>query len=63
MGKHCDRMIHVTACMSIIFAILGGITYLILREMREEILINLDEYSELKTEWDINPFIDVTLVP
>ncbi len=63
MGKHCDRMIHVTACLSILFAILGGTSYLILRGMREQVLINLDEYSEIKTEWDTIPFIDVTLMP
>ena len=63
MGKHCNKMISCSACLGMIFAFLGGISYLILRGMREAILLDLDEYSEIKTEWETRPFTELTMVP
>ena len=59
MGKHCDRCVHVTACLSVFWGVLSGIIYLVLAAMREQILINLGEYNELKREWDTKPFVEM----
>ena len=63
MVKHCDKMVHVTACLGVFFAILSGIFYLVLEGMRSQILINLGEYMELKREWDTVPFTSVITIP
>ena len=63
MGKKCDRMRHVTACIGVFFAIIAGSFYLVLRGMRSNVLLNLAEYRELHREWDTMPFNSMLTVP
>ena len=62
MGKHCDRSVHVTACIATLFSILASVAYIVITEMRKKSLLNLDEYSELVHEWDTSPFVAIVIV-
>ena len=62
MGKHCDRCVHVTACIATLFAILSSVAFIVLAGMREETLLNLDEYHEIVHEWDAIPYVSVAIV-
>lgn len=56
-------MMHVTACLALFFSVLAGGFYLLLRGMRANAQLNLDEFSELKREWDTMPFVSVSVIP
>ena len=56
-------MVHVTACIAVLLAILSGTFYLVLEGMRSQILLDLNEYSEVRREWDTVPFVSVVTVP
>ena len=45
-------MVHVTACLSVLMATLAGIFYLVLDEMRDNLLLDLTEFNEVRREWD-----------
>ena len=62
MGKHCNRTVHISACLAILFACFSGISYLVMRSMRNKVLLDLDEYFEIKRDWETNPFTAVTIV-
>ena len=63
MGKGCNKMVHVSACVSVFFALVSGALYLILRGMRSNVLLNLAEYRQLKREWETVPFVEVVVSP
>ena len=62
MGKSCNKIVHVTACISVFFALASGALYLILRGMRSNVLLNLAEYHELKREWESVPFVSLLTI-
>ena len=61
MGKHCDRFVHVTACLSTLFAAFSSIAYFVIQGMRDKVLINLEEYREVFHDWETVPFTSVAL--
>ena len=61
MGKHCDRMVHVTACMATFFAALSCIAYFVIQGMRDKILLNLEEYREVRHDWETVPYTEVAI--
>lgn len=62
MGKHCDRSVHVTACIATLFAALSSVSFIVISGMRKETLLNLDEYNEIVHEWDTVPYTSVAIV-
>ena len=62
MGKHCDRCVHVTGCIGTLFAVLASVSFIVIQSMRQQTLLNLDEYNEIVHEWDTRPFTEVAIV-
>ena len=61
MGKHCDRMVHVTACLATLLAGMSCVAYFVIQGMREKILLNLEEYREVTHDWDTVPYTEVAI--
>jgi len=62
MGKHCDRTVHVTACIATLFAVMASVSFIVISSMRTQTLLNLDEYNEIVHEWNTVPYVSVALV-
>ena len=62
MGKHCDRWLHVNACISAFFALLSCIAYFVIQGLRDQILLDIGEYSEVVHEWSTVPFTEIAIM-